>query len=62
MIFTNANDTTKSEESMLSYYNYTSKVKFIDYKSPQINKNDNYSSFKNNNYSLFKNKKQYLKK
>lgn len=38
MIFTNSNDTNKKEETMLSYYNYTSTNTFITYESPSIKK------------------------
>ena len=70
MIFTNANDTSKKEGSMLSYYNYTSKKPFSTYEPPQMNKNDknesiiNYfnanevkSMYSNSNYVPFKNNK-----
>ena len=33
MIFTNANDTNKKKDSMLSYYNYTSNCTFVTYES-----------------------------
>jgi len=59
MIFTNANDTKKTEESMLSYYNYTSNNKFIGYESSQLNKNDNNNKSIDNksiNYNPIKNK------
>ena len=68
MIFTNSNDTSKKEGSMLSYYNYTSKKPFSTYEPPQMDKYDknesmiNYfntneviSNYFNSNYVPFKN-------
>jgi hypothetical protein len=51
MIFTNANDTSKKEGSMLSYYNYTSKKPFSTYEPPQMNKYDKNNESKNNYFN-----------
>ena len=54
MIFTNANDTNKKEDSMLSYYNYTSNNTFITYESSSNKINDNRYFLKDSNKINFK--------
>ena len=54
MIFTNANDTNKKEDSMLSYYNYTSNNTFVTYESSGNKIDDNRYFLKDSNKINFK--------
>ena len=62
MIFTNANDTNKKEDSMLSYYNYTPSKTFITYENNNNNNNDNKNNFLIKNKELKQNYNNLKKK